>query len=173
MQLSIHSNFDRTTFEKEFFGRRFLLLGGKVVTGIPWPPGSCELKFTYTLPIEQGLCRWQRPLDLPCEHLRIAVQTDNPKEVHCNLPGAGLEGKNEVVFESSGETLPTGQVIEVEIGHFPLPLMSYARWMAVLVLLVLFLGGAILGARRSQSVAAESNCEESVRKHRLRKAKAA
>src|SRR3989304_4839099 len=106
MQLSIHSNFDRTTFEKEFFGRRFLLLGGKVVTGIPWPPGSCELKFTYTLPIEQGLCRWQRPLDLPCEHLRIAVQTDNPNEVRSRKQSPFSLRTKRIVFQSSGETLP-------------------------------------------------------------------
>ena len=46
LQLAIPSDFERTTFHKEFFGRRFSLVDGRLVTGIPWTPGRRELKFT-------------------------------------------------------------------------------------------------------------------------------
>ncbi|MBC8870270.1 MAG: carboxypeptidase regulatory-like domain-containing protein, partial [Planctomycetes bacterium] len=71
LQLSIPSDFDRTTFHKEFFGRRFSIAGGKLVTGVPWTPGEQELKFTYTLRNEEKYRLWQRPLDLPCDNVRL------------------------------------------------------------------------------------------------------
>ncbi len=60
LQLSIPPNFERTTFQTEFFGRRFCLMGDKLATSIPWPPGQRELKFTYVLPAQQGFFLWQR-----------------------------------------------------------------------------------------------------------------
>ena len=173
LQLSIPSNFQRVTFQKEFFGRRFLLFNGKLVTSIPWPPGRREVKFTYTLPIEHGFYRWQRPLDLPCEHIRVSVQAVNHEDIDCNLPALPSESTGEVLFESSGETLPVGQVIQVEMGRLPMPPMTYARWLALAVLLVLLLGGAILSLKRSQSVSAQQKQDESATRPRLRKSKAA
>ncbi len=36
LRLSIPSDFRRTTFEKEFYGRQFTLIDGHLVTDIPW-----------------------------------------------------------------------------------------------------------------------------------------
>ena len=62
LQLSIPPNFERTTFQTEFFGRRFCLMGDKLATSIPWPPGQRELKFTYVLPVQQGFLPLAAPL---------------------------------------------------------------------------------------------------------------
>ena len=43
LQLAIPADFEQVTFASEFFGRRFSLIGGKLVTGVPWPPGQREL----------------------------------------------------------------------------------------------------------------------------------
>jgi len=144
LQLAIPSNFERTTFQKEFFGRRFILLGDKLVTSIPWPPGQRELKFTYVLPIEQGILIWQRPLDLPCEQLRVSIQPVKAEDVTCNLGAASLETADELVYQSRGEILPKGRVIRVESGRLSVPFMTYARWLAVALLVVLFfIGGSL------------------------------
>jgi hypothetical protein len=148
MQLAVPSNFERTTFLMEFFGRRFILLGDILVTSVPWPPGRHELKFTYVLPIQQGIYLWQRPLDLPCEQLRISIETNKADDVSCNLPAAPMQSSGKVVYQSHGKILPKGHVIRVELGHLPVPFMSYARWLAVTLLLVLFLiGGSLIFVR--------------------------
>lgn len=144
LQLAIPSNFERTTFQKEFFGRRFILLGDKLATSIPWPPGQRELKFTYVLPIQQGVYLWERALDLPCEQLRISIETAKAEDISCNLARAFSETASEAVYQSHGEILPKGHIIRVELGHLPVPFMTYARWMAVTLLLVSFLVGGAL-----------------------------
>jgi hypothetical protein len=144
LQLSIPSNFERTTFQTEYFGRRFILLGEKLVTSVPWPPGRRELKFTYVLPIVQGIYLWQRPLDLPCELLRISIETAKAEDVSCNLPEATMQTSGKAVYQSRGEIIPKGHIIRVELGHLPVPFMSYARWLAATLLLVLFLVGGSL-----------------------------
>ena len=73
LQLSIPADFERTTFAEEFFGRRFSMSGSRLVTGIPWPPGRRELKYTYTLRNAAPKRSWQRPLDLPCSQVRLRV----------------------------------------------------------------------------------------------------
>ena len=145
MQLSIPPNFERTTFQTEFFGRRFFLLGDKLATSIPWPPGQRELKFTYVLPIQQGFYLWQRPLDLPCEQLRVSIETAKAEDISCNLAAASSQTPDEAVYQSHGEILPKGHLIRVELGRLPVPFMAYARWLAVALLLISFcIGGGLI-----------------------------
>lgn len=42
LRLSIPSDFHRTTFHKEFYGRQFTLIDGRLVTDIPWAPGHTK-----------------------------------------------------------------------------------------------------------------------------------
>jgi hypothetical protein len=141
MQLAIPSDFERTTFQKEFFGRRFNILGDKLVTSVPWPPGQRELKFTYVLPIEKNNYLWQRPLDLPCEELRVRVQAADAREIACNLAAGPVDMPGELVYQSRGEILPKGHTVRVELGRLPVPLMAYARWLAVTLLVASFIAG--------------------------------
>jgi hypothetical protein len=148
MQLSIPPNFERTTFQMEFFGRRFLLLGDKLATSVPWPPGQRELKFTYVIPIQQGYYLWQRPLDLPCEQLRLSIETPKAGDITCNLSGDRSSTPDKVVYQSRGATLPQGHVVRIELGRLTVPFMTYARWLAAALLLVSFcIGGGLIFKR--------------------------
>jgi hypothetical protein len=141
MQLAIPSNFERTVFEEEFFGRHFVLHGDKLATSIPWLPGRRELKFTYIVPVKDGAYVWQRPLDLPCKNISVSVVTDMPDGISCNLPATVSQAKGEVVFQSAGEILPKGHVVRVEFGHLPVSLMAYTRWLALALLAAAILAG--------------------------------
>lgn len=136
LRLGIPRDFDRLTFEEEFFGRQFQLGDGGVVTGLPWTPGPRWLRFTYSMPVEALQGRWQRALDLPCEHLRLRVQSDQPDAVACDLPAVPETASGERVFEASGGTLPAGQVVVLTLGAVPRPWIAYARWGAVAALIV-------------------------------------
>jgi hypothetical protein len=150
LTLSIPSDFQRTTFEKEFFGRHFSLAGGKLVTGIPWTPGKREVKFTYVLANDKRYRIWERPVDLPCSDLRLCVATAHPEEVSCTLPPAPPERSGELVFQSAGEKLMPGHVIRVELGRLPVPWMVYGRWTAAATLVVLAGGVCLAVMRRGQ-----------------------
>jgi hypothetical protein len=148
LQLAIPSDFERTTFGEEFYGRRFGVKDGKVVTSIPWPPGQRELKFTYVLRNAQRQLLWERPLDLPCSDVRVRVRTEKADEVTCDLPPEEGETSGDVVFRSSGAPLPAGHVIRVTLGHLPVPWMAYARWLAIAVLAGLVASACIVVVRR-------------------------
>ena len=148
LQLAIPADFERATFEQEFYGRRFSLADGKLVTGIPWPPGRRELRLTYTLPNRRRHSCWLRPLDLPCDHVRVRIQTARPEAVSCNLQRAPADSSGEVVFESAGRSLSPGETIRVELGRLPLPLMAYARWGALVVLSMLVAAASLVILRR-------------------------
>lgn len=148
LELSVPKDFERTTFHQEFFGRRFSVRNGKVVTGIPWTPGQRELKFTYVLRNEQEHCLWERPLDLPCSEVRLHVRSDRPDEVSCNLAKLPATGRGEIVFESRGQVLPKGHVLRVELGRLPVPWMAYGRWAAVAVLGTLVAGASLALLKR-------------------------
>jgi hypothetical protein len=137
LRLSIPSDFRRTTFDNEFYGRQFTLFDGRLVTDVPWTPGRRKLEFTYVLPNDSHDRTWQRPLDLLCDHLQLAVHTENPDEVACNLPRAASQSTGTVTFESTGETLPAGHVVRLRIDRLPVSLATYGRWLAVAVLVVL------------------------------------
>ena len=136
LRLWIPSNFAKVTFHKEFYGRRFVLIDGKLVTTIPWPPGERELQFTYLVPFEGPHEVWERPLDLPCSDVRVSVATANTADVNCNL-GQPTTDQTNVAFKSQGTPLLAGHVIRVEFGHLPIRFAIYGRWIALGVLICL------------------------------------
>jgi hypothetical protein len=146
-RLSLPSEFARVTFEKEFFGRQFHVNQGRLETGIPWTPGERELKFTYRLPFEGRYWSFRRPLDLPCDYVRVSVARDQIPDVASNLQKVS-ETDAAVVFEATGELLPAGYTIQVELGNLPVPWTTYARWGAFATLGVLVTGTTFLILRR-------------------------
>jgi hypothetical protein len=140
----------RPTFDQEFFGRRFAASNNKVVTDIPWPPGERELVYTYVLRNTQKVSRWQRRLDLPCANVTVRVEGKSPAEVRCESLRQTTADDGSVVFESAGQGLPAGQVLQVELGRLPLPWMAYGKWAAVAIMLVLIAAAGWLHFRRSK-----------------------
>jgi hypothetical protein len=136
LQLAIPANFERVTFASEFFGRRFAMIGGHLRTGIPWPPGQRELKFSYWLPNSQRHYQWQRTLDLPSDAVRVSVRGDAP-QVTCNLNRAPRQKDGEIAFEANERTLSVGYPLRVELGRMPVSAMAYAPWVALATLAVL------------------------------------
>jgi len=148
LRLSIPSNFERTTFEQEFYGRRFSLAGGALVTSIPWMPGQHELKFTYVLPADPGHPVWERPLDLPTEELAVTVRTDKPDDVACNLPRRAAEQPGQLVFRSGTDPLPAGYVLRAELGKVPFSWRASGPWLALATLAGLAAGAGLTMLRR-------------------------
>ena len=151
LRLSIPPDFQRVTFEKEFFGRHFLLIDGKLLTGIPWPPGKRELKFSYVLPNEKRPTVCRRSVDLPCSHLQLTVNTDKPEDVRCNLEAQRTTSDGVVTFSTTGTLLPTGREIRLQLGSSPIPMMVYGRWTALAVLGVLVCGTSVFMIRPKRS----------------------
>ena len=100
-RLGIPADFDRLTFQEEFFGRQFHLINGQVVTTIPWTPGRRWLRFTYSIPNEEAHCVWEHRLDVPCEHLLVRIHHEHPEEITSNLGEATEVTEGEAVFESA------------------------------------------------------------------------
>jgi hypothetical protein len=126
LQLSIPANFERVTFANEFFGRRFSLVGGRLVTGAPWPPGERELSFSYVVPCTRGYCVWKRPLDLPTTQMRVSACNVQPSQATCNLSRGVPTGDGTIVFAAADHALDTGYAVQVELGRVPLSPMAYA-----------------------------------------------
>ena len=164
LQLQIPPDFDRATFNEEFFGRRFTVVDGKVVTGIPWPPGRRELKFTYVLRNTQSFRSWLRPLDLPCSKVLIRVQNTKAAEVACDLPRLSRDGDTDVVFESDGPELAAGHLLSVELGHLPVSWISRARWLALAVLGGLIAVASWVVLRRPSQARSASDPADSARR---------
>lgn len=143
LRLQIPSSFEKVTFHKEFYGRRFEMIDGALMTTIPWPPGERELKFTYILPIEKQHQVWERPLDLPCGAVRLSVSGSDSKAITCNLPPGQTADSSELVFEHQGESLPAGHTIRVAFGRLPVPFSAYARWIALGTLATLIVAVAV------------------------------
>ena len=118
LQLRIPPDFKRITFEREGFGRRFAVINDQLVTGIPWPPGQRELRYTYVLATEQKHRTWSRPLDLPCRELVVRVETDTPESVSSNLRGKRSVDSTTVEFAVRG-ALPESFNVEVTLGRLP------------------------------------------------------
>jgi hypothetical protein len=152
LELSIPPDFERTTFDQEFFGRRFMAVNGKLVTGIPWTPGERVLSYTYVLRNTKEILRWQRPMDLPCSNVTIRVEGKAADEVRCELPGLAAAGENASEFASQGQEIPAGQVLSVELGRLPLPWMSYGKWVALAIMIVLIVGATCLHFLRRRVV---------------------
>jgi hypothetical protein len=96
------------------------------------------------LPNEDRNRVWQRPLDLPCDHLRIEVHTDTPDDISCNLSRASSQTKGSVTFESTGPTLPADHMVRVQLESLPLSLATYGRWLALAVLVGLIVSTSLL-----------------------------
>jgi hypothetical protein len=156
LQLAIPDSFERVTFASEFFGRRFALIGGKLVTGVPWPPGQRELTFSYLLPNAQRHYLWQRPLDLPSAAVRVSVRGDQLGQATCNLNHLPRQKDGEVVFEAGEGTLAAGYPLRVELGRLPVSLMTYAPWLALIVLAGL-IAGTILPVVGRRTVGGKSD----------------
>jgi len=148
LQLHVSPDFERITFEKEFFGRRFNLINASVVTDIPWPPGQRWLKFTYTIRNQQDYRQWKRPLDLPSDQIRVAIDGIDAAHVSCNLAEATASASGGRQYASAGKTLPAGYEILVGLGDLPVSWMAYARWFALGVLVILVGGGSLFSARQ-------------------------
>lgn len=155
LELSIPSNFERTTFQTEFFGRRFALIGGKLVTGIPWTPGSRELKFQYILPNDEQVFRWRRGVDLPCDALEVCVENARAEEVVCNLAATRSQQPGEVRFAMRDQSLAPGDVVQVELGSQPVSRVASARWLALGGLVGLIGGVGLVIAYRRRKAAAQ------------------
>lgn len=151
LQLAVPSQFDRTTFNAEFFGRRFTMAGDKLTTSVPWPPGQRELEYSYTLRYPHWTGRWERPLDAPCSHVRITLRAAQPDEVSGNLPRVSGSTAGEVVFESAGQILPAGHVLQVTIGHAAVPWMRTGRIAAAVALAALMVSVGFITLRRRRS----------------------
>jgi hypothetical protein len=134
--LTIPKNFDRVTFDKEFFGRRFLVVDHLPITDVPWRPGDQELRFTYRVPLEESAGQFRRPLDLPSSNVCVRVHGLNGRQASCNLTRSdGADGQ--LAFAATGEPLARGFSVELEIASLPLPWMRFARGGSVIVLAVL------------------------------------
>jgi hypothetical protein len=134
--LSIPQNFDRVTFDKEFYGRQFYVVEHRPVTEIPWLPGEQELRFTYRVPLVESAGQFRRLLDLPSTDVRISLHGADARQVSCNLPRSKEPG-DQLTFASVGEQLAQGFSIEMQLKSLPFPWMQYARWGAVVVLVLL------------------------------------
>jgi hypothetical protein len=141
-RLRIPPNFDRVTFAKEFYGRRFRIVDHALVTDIPWPPGQREVSFAYRVPLEHGAGIFRRTIDLPCTEIAIRVRGAESDGISCNLPAIQKAGR-EVVFASAGRLMGTTDAIELQIGKLSPPWSVYARWGVVGLLSVLILASAL------------------------------
>jgi len=148
LRLSIPEDFQRVTFDEEFYGRRFAVIGGKLATSIPWTPGQRKLSYSYTVPNVERCRTWDRPLDLPCRHVRLCVNGPAAEgAITCNLPA---EGSNGTAFINARGELSAGYVIHLELGRLPISWIRPAKWMApvALVLLIAMVTVLLLGRKR-------------------------
>jgi hypothetical protein len=158
LRLQIPSNFEKVTFDKEFYGRRFSLVDGVLMTTVPWPPGERELKFTYVLPIESRYFVWDRPLELPCPDVRMSVVGSDSKSISSNLPSTQTADGGSLIFEHQGDSLPAGHTIRLTFGRLPVRFSTYGRWMALgaLVTVVAVVGVAMRMKRSSPARSARA-----------------
>jgi hypothetical protein len=136
--LSVPRNFDRVTFDSEFYGRRFRIVDHQLVTDMPWPPGERTLKFRYRVPLEGSSGQFRRTLDMPSSNVRVQAQTQD-QQVSCNLSPAAVVG-GRMIFAMNDKQLPSSYIINVQIGDLPIPWMLYARRGSLLALIALVTG---------------------------------
>lgn len=146
--LNIPPGFEQVTFDDEFYGRRFSLSDGRLVTGIPWTPGKEELRFSYILRNEQRQLTWTRPLDLPCGDVTVRIVTDKPEQVSCSLDADRTEEPGAVVFHYSESQLEAGREIRVELGRLSVSPLAYGKWIAAALLVVLVILATVWQHRR-------------------------
>jgi len=147
LRLSLPAGFDKVTFDKEFHGRNFQIQGGHLTTGLPWPPGSRELKLTYRVPVTQRQAILSRILDLPTENAILRVIGKDIGLVTCNLPASTTASAGEVTFAHT-TLLRAGAKIELQLRSVPLRFETYGRWLAAAALAALVTGSAAFIRRR-------------------------
>lgn len=156
--LNIPPEFEQVTFDKEFYGRRFALADGRLVTGIPWTPGRAELRFTYVVRNDRPRLTWTRRLDLPCNDVSVRIVMDKPEDVSCSLDANRRDEADTVVYQYSGAELAAGHEICVELGRLSVSPLAYGKWAAVSLLAILVISGTVWRRRpRSQAGGSSSN----------------
>ncbi len=153
LALSVPPDFQRMTFDKEFFGRRFAVFENRVVTSIPWTPGEREVRYTYVLRNTQEAAIWRRPMDLSCSDVTVRIEGKSPDEVRCGLLSRLPDDAKAVIYTSAGQTIPAGRVLRVELGRMPLPWMTYSKWAAVVILLAVIAATSWLHFARRRAAA--------------------
>jgi hypothetical protein len=151
--LSIPPNFDRVTFDREFFGRRFVVVDHRPITDMPWLPGEREMRFTYRVPLAESAGQFRRTVDVPSARVRVRVHAADQRTISCNLPRAETS-EGPLAFVGPGGELARGFTIELQIASLPFPWQVYGRWGAIVVLAALAGATAaipLLRRRRSKS----------------------
>jgi hypothetical protein len=147
LRLSVPPHFERVTFKSEFYGRRFRIVEHQPVTDIPWTPGERELKFSYRIPLEHASATFHRTLDLPSRNITIRARGNQLSEISCSLKSL-RQNAYEIVFASDACELPTGYVIELQVGGQPVPWLKFARSGSLVALVLLMFATAIVLRRR-------------------------
>lgn len=166
LRLSIPPNFDRITFDREFYGRRFRIVDHNLVTDMPWPPGERELKFTYRVPLEESGGLFRRPMDLPCAHLSVRLGAHDTQNVVCNLPQS-VSGERDTVFASVNK-IPANFTIELQIGKRPVPWMQYGRWGSLGILCLMVVGTVVVHRLRARQITEQVDVPNSKGNRRCR-----
>jgi hypothetical protein len=141
LRLTLPEAVERLTFDREFHARNFTLAENSLTTDIPWRPGNQTLKLMYRLPADQRHKLLARLVDLPTYDVRIRIVADDTSHVACNVGDAVLRRDGELTFErrATGDPLPVGYSIELQLGSLPIGFDDYARGTAVFVLCALIL----------------------------------
>jgi hypothetical protein len=147
LRLRVPPNFDRVTFAKEFYGRRFRIVDHQLLTDIPWPPGERELSFTYRLPVDASGEQFRRALDVPCDQVIVRILGSSSKHVTCNLACAERSADG-AVFAAKNKQLAPDFVIEAQIAAPSFPWMQCLRWGSLVLLFTLVLVTALTRKRR-------------------------
>jgi hypothetical protein len=150
LRLSIPPEFERVTFDGEFYGRRFRVVDHRPVTDIPWPPGRRELKVAYQITLDASSGVFRRRLDLPCREVRVRIGGEHLEQVACNLPRTA-DLVDDLEFASSRADLTTGFTIELKVGSQPINWALYARWSSLVVLGLLAFGTVLYRWRDAQA----------------------
>lgn len=158
LSLTLPEGVAHVTFNKEFDGRNFHLVDGRLVTNVPWPPGKRQVAFIYEVPVENHQLLFQRHLDLPCAQACVAISGAAPKDLVCNLPQVTAPGQVPIGFAADAQMLPASHVLQVQIGQVAVSWLVGARWAALLLLASLLVATTWrlrvrrgFGSRQSQS----------------------
>lgn len=157
LQLSIPADFQKVTFHDEFLGRRFVIIDDRLLTDIPWTPGSREVKFTYILPNDSAHHLWQRTVDLPTDVLTVRVQASGNEQhavTSSSLTKTVDTEKPYVTF--SAQNLPAGERVRIQLGHLSAPWMSYARWGALAFVVLIIIATMLLQRRFARQAGGRS-----------------
>jgi hypothetical protein len=147
LRLAVPKSFDRVTFEREHYGRRFRVVDGGLATDMPWPPGSYKLAFKYRLPLGEIRGTLRRSLDLACAQVNVRIKEQHADRVVCNLPASSQQG-DAVRFSNPTGVLASGFVVEVTISGLPLSWAFYSRTGALAAVGILIVATLLRSRRR-------------------------